>query len=69
VVAAITLCVPSGRMSAARKREMLPDLLQAAREIAHTSLQSQSSKLATMDASVVRARGRRRPDPNRKVAQ
>jgi DNA-binding IclR family transcriptional regulator len=33
VVAAITLCVPSGRMSAARKREMLPDLLRAAREI------------------------------------
>jgi IclR family transcriptional regulator, acetate operon repressor len=34
VVAAITLCVPSGRMSAARGREMLPDLLRAAREIA-----------------------------------
>jgi DNA-binding IclR family transcriptional regulator len=33
VVAAITMCVPSGRMSAARKREMLPDLLRAAREI------------------------------------
>jgi DNA-binding IclR family transcriptional regulator len=33
VVAAITLCVPSGRMSAARRREMLPDLLRAAREI------------------------------------
>jgi hypothetical protein len=33
VVAAITLCVPSGRMSAARKREMIPDLLRAAREI------------------------------------
>jgi len=89
VVAAITLCVPSGRMSAARKREMLPDLLRAANEIApqpggeiapqlghggpssraHPSLQSQSSKLVTVDASVVRARGRRRPDPNRKVAQ
>jgi len=33
VVAAITLCVPSGRMSAARKREMIPDLLDAARQI------------------------------------
>jgi DNA-binding IclR family transcriptional regulator len=33
VVAAITLCVPTGRMSAARKREMLPDLLRAAQEI------------------------------------
>ena len=33
VAAAITLCVPTGRMSAARKREMLPDLLAAARDI------------------------------------
>ena len=33
VVAAITLCVPSGRMNAARKREMLSDLLRAAEEI------------------------------------
>ncbi len=33
VVAAITLCVPSGRMSAARKREMISDLLDAARQI------------------------------------
>ena len=33
VAAAITLCVPTGRMSAARRREMLPDLLRAAREI------------------------------------
>jgi DNA-binding IclR family transcriptional regulator len=37
VAAAITLCVPTGRMSAARKREMLPDLLQAAREIVPAS--------------------------------
>jgi len=85
VVAAITLCVPSGRMNAARKREMLSDLLRAAREIvpragvrssldgdpaspANTSQPNQSSKLATLDASVARHRGRRRPDPNRKVA-
>jgi DNA-binding IclR family transcriptional regulator len=33
VAAAVTLCVPSGRMSAARRRVMLPDLLRAAREI------------------------------------
>jgi DNA-binding IclR family transcriptional regulator len=33
VAAAITLCVPTGRMTAARRREMLPELLQAAREI------------------------------------
>jgi IclR family acetate operon transcriptional repressor len=33
VAAAITLCVPTGRMSAARRREMLPDLLCAARDI------------------------------------
>ena len=33
VVAAITFCVPTGRMSAARKREMIPDLLRAAKEV------------------------------------
>jgi IclR family transcriptional regulator, KDG regulon repressor len=33
VLAAITFCVPTGRMSAARKREMVPDLLRAAREL------------------------------------
>jgi DNA-binding IclR family transcriptional regulator len=33
VVAAITFCVPTGRMSAARKREMVPDLLRAAKEV------------------------------------
>jgi len=32
VAAAVTLCVPTGRISAARRREMLPDLLRAARE-------------------------------------
>jgi DNA-binding IclR family transcriptional regulator len=69
VVAAITLCVPSGRMSPARKRKMLPDLLRAASEIVpQASSQSQSSKLAMLDASVPRHRGRRRPDPHRKVA-
>ena len=86
VVAAITLCVPSGRMSAARRRDMLPDLLRAARDIvprsgnavdrpldgehatpSNTEL-NQSSKLATLGAPVPRRSGRRRPDPNRKVA-
>jgi DNA-binding IclR family transcriptional regulator len=79
VAAAVTLCVPSGRMSTARKREMLPDLLRAAREIltrpgnggpaslVNTSL-NQSGKLATIGASIPRGRGRRRPDSNRKVA-
>jgi IclR family transcriptional regulator, acetate operon repressor len=63
VVAAITLCVPSGRMSASRKREMLPDLLRAARDVvpspgngdlpspAHTR-QKQSNKLRTVGASI-----------------
>ena len=37
VTAAITLCVPSGRMSHARKRELLGDLLAAARELAQGS--------------------------------
>ena len=34
VAGAITLCVPSGRMDGARKREMLPDLMAAARALA-----------------------------------
>jgi DNA-binding IclR family transcriptional regulator len=33
VMAAITLCVPSGRMTEARKREMVSDLLAAATEL------------------------------------
>ena len=63
VVAAVTLCVPTGRMNAARKREMLPDLLRAARDLvpspgnggvpspAHTR-QNQSNKLRTIGASI-----------------
>ncbi|HUA06503.1 MAG TPA: IclR family transcriptional regulator [Solirubrobacteraceae bacterium] len=63
VVAAITLCVPTGRMNAARKRAMLPDLLGAAQDIvpragarkfaspAYTQ-PNQSSKLATIGASI-----------------
>jgi DNA-binding IclR family transcriptional regulator len=79
VVAAITLCVPSGRMSPSRKREMLPDLMRAARDIvpgpldgeqaslAETEL-NQSNKLTRIRATVPRRGGRRRPEPNRKVA-
>jgi DNA-binding IclR family transcriptional regulator len=79
VVAAVTLCVPSGRMTAARKREMLPDLMRAARDIVRSPLdgdppspaktvQNQSNKLTTIPAPIPRRGGRRRPDPKRKVA-
>jgi DNA-binding IclR family transcriptional regulator len=34
VAAALTLCVPSGRMTSERKAEMLPDLVSAARSLA-----------------------------------
>jgi DNA-binding IclR family transcriptional regulator len=79
VAAAVTLCVPTGRMTPARKREMLADLLRAAQNIAPRSgsggppspadiQPSQSSKLATISASIPRGRGRRRLDTNRKVA-
>lgn len=33
VVASITFCVPTGRMTAACKREMIPDLMHAAKEV------------------------------------
>ena len=33
VVAAVTLCVPSGRMTADRRAKMIPDLLAAARDL------------------------------------
>jgi DNA-binding IclR family transcriptional regulator len=36
VAGAITLCVPSGRMGPARKRLLLPDLLEAAASLAAT---------------------------------
>ena len=81
VAAAITLCVPTGRMSAARKREMLPDLLRAARDIVPAPVASnrnhhsppnispnQSSKLAAMATPARGSASRRRFDSNRKVA-
>lgn len=78
VVAAITLCVPSGRMSPTRKREMLPDLMRAARDIVPSPLNgdpapptktelNQSNKLTRL-GTVPRPGGPRRPEPNRKVA-
>ena len=33
VLAAITLCVPSGRMTTERRAKMIPDLLAAARDV------------------------------------
>jgi DNA-binding IclR family transcriptional regulator len=79
VVAAITLCVPSGRMSPTRKREMLPDLMRAAGDIVPSPLNgdpapptttelNQSNKLTRLGATVPRPGGPRRPEPNRKVA-
>ncbi|MGZ4255723.1 MAG: IclR family transcriptional regulator [Solirubrobacteraceae bacterium] len=81
VAGAITLCVPSGRMDAARKREMLPDLIAAARALAgpwaSTADQEQIavSQLNNVTLSpdptvaVARAGGRHGPDHERKGAQ
>jgi DNA-binding IclR family transcriptional regulator len=67
VAGAITFCVPTGRMNPVRKREMLTDLVLAAREILPVdSSSNQSSKLATVDRVSVEGRF---PTPNRKVAQ
>ncbi|MGP0037376.1 MAG: IclR family transcriptional regulator [Solirubrobacteraceae bacterium] len=80
VVAAITFCVPTGRMSAARKREMVPDLLLAAKEVipfgrtsgsmetryaSPTPEQSQSNKLRKLEGPA----SRQLLNNNRKVAQ
>jgi len=78
VAAAVTLCVPSGRMSAARRRVMLPDLLRAAREVVSArgngdphslpiTSPNQSNKLDIMATAAPGSRGRRL-DSNRKVA-
>jgi Bacterial transcriptional regulator len=79
VAAAATLCVPTGRMTAARRREMLPDLLRAAREMVSApgngdrpprpnTSPNQSSKLDILATSAPTYPGRRRLDSNRKVA-
>jgi len=46
VMAAITLCVPSGRMTPARKREMVVDLLAAARELTPAGIQETTERCA-----------------------
>ena len=46
VAAAITICVPSGRMSPSRKREMLPDLFAAARELVPGAIHNSTERCA-----------------------
>jgi DNA-binding IclR family transcriptional regulator len=77
VAAAITLCVPSGRMTPERRREMIPDLLAAARELAPGRIYqlTQSTRLTgppTPPSNAIRVDprggGRRRIlEPQRKV--
>lgn len=47
VAGAITFCVPSGRIDARRRREMIADLLVAAGELAHTAQADQTSVAST----------------------
>jgi DNA-binding IclR family transcriptional regulator len=47
VSAAITICIPSGRISPARQRELLPDLLAAARELVPGSNSQLHRKVGT----------------------
>jgi DNA-binding IclR family transcriptional regulator len=47
VTAAITICVPSGRMSPARKRELLSDLRDAAQELVPGSNPQPQRKVGT----------------------
>jgi DNA-binding IclR family transcriptional regulator len=44
VMAAITLCVPSGRMTPARKRAMVADLLSAARDLSPVGIQETTER-------------------------
>lgn len=81
VAGAITLCVPSGRMNAARKREMLPDLIAAARTLAgpwastagHQQISVSRLNNVTLSpdqtVALARAGGRQGPDHERKGAQ
>jgi DNA-binding IclR family transcriptional regulator len=81
VAGAITLCVPSGRMDAARKREMLPDLVAAARALARPwgsvpaprqiSVSRSNNVTLSSDTTVAAARadGRHGPDHERESAQ
>jgi IclR family transcriptional regulator, KDG regulon repressor len=45
VIAAITLCIPSGRMNATRKRELVKDLLAAATELVPGSSRQHQRKV------------------------
>jgi DNA-binding IclR family transcriptional regulator len=82
VAGAITLCVPSGRMNGARKRKMLPDLMEAARalagpwasaadqkEISVSRLNNLRLSPDPMVAATARADGRHGPDHEREGAQ
>jgi DNA-binding IclR family transcriptional regulator len=69
VGAALTLCVPSGRMNAERKRQMIPDLLAAALELAASSDHStEPDRLREVCFDSAAPRGRRDVDSDRKAA-
>lgn len=67
VLAAITLCVPSGRMSVARKRELIPDLVAAARELAPSDSPTTPSWPSEVRAEMAEVRVRRHLDSQGKV--
>ena len=81
VAGAITLCVPSGRMDAVRRREMLPDLIAAARALAgpwasdaahaEISVSRLNNVTLSLDPTVAAARadGRHGPDHEKEGAQ
>ena len=80
VVASITFCVPTGRMSAARRREMIPDLLRAAREVIpfNDANGSMGTRYASRSPELIKSNKSRRlegpatrrlPFNNRKVAR
>ena len=54
VAGAITLCVPTGRMNDARRREMISDLLARAAELAHTA-QAKPTSVAPTGATAPQA--------------
>jgi IclR family KDG regulon transcriptional repressor len=74
VAAAITFCVPSGRMSPERRGEMIPDLLAAARELGPANVYPlrPSNNLTRTPSEAVGVGspgggGRRSVEPDRKV--
>ena len=62
VAGAITLCVPSGRMSEDRRLEMIGDLLAAAAELAHTT-QTNPIPVAPVRATASQSVSLDRPEP------